>query len=184
MSMSKIAKFNKAFDQFLNERNAALHHKAIEVILREAGLLDEFNEILKQKDGIQKFFLLWEYAGKVERNRKERRGLKKMGELSKKFYESKDYSHLCELFFDIAFRHFAEYVKLRERDDFMNLTDHDLYNNDLIPPDIFLQYFIIETITKRKDLGWNRGEIIVDQNLACFIVCWNDIYAFFNESAE
>ena len=179
--MNKIKKFDEAYNLFLREEDPVKHRKAVLILMKEAGLEDRFVEISNGKDKIKDFFLLWEYAGKVEKNLKDRKGLKQMGELSKKFYDAKDYFHLCDLFYNIVFRHFAEYARLEERDDFDKITDHDLYEKGLIPSEIFLQYFIMETMVKQSDFAWDRGEEIANKNLACFITCWSDLYDFFNE---
>lgn len=179
--MNKMKNFDKAYNRFLKEKDPAQHRKGVLTLMKETGLEDRFVEIMDGKDKVEDFFLLWEYAGKFEKNRKDRKGLKKMGELSRKFYDAKDYFRICDLFYNIVFRHFAEYARLEERDDFNKITDIDLYEKDLIPSEILLQYFIVETMAKRDDFDWNRGEEIANQNLACFISCWSDLYDFFHE---
>jgi len=177
----EIKDFDAAFDRYLSEKDSALHKKAIQELLKQIDLKDAFDELLSKKNGISDFFIMWERAGKLEKNSVDKKGLKKLGKLSKKFYKKKEYKKLYELFFDMMFRNFADFLDLKARDDFKEITDQDLYEKNIIPSEIFFQYFFIESPVKMKDFDWDRGEEIMKQNLACLIVCFVDIYEFFNE---
>lgn len=177
----KIENFDINFKKYLSEKDPASHKKAIQELLEEVDLKDAFDELLSEKDGVASFFLMWEEAGKLEKNPAEKQGLRRLGRQSKKFYNRKKYKKIYELFFDLMFRNFAEFVDLKNRDDFEKITDHDLYEQGIIPPEIFRQYFLIESPIKMKDFDWKRGEEIMAQNLACLIVCFGDIYEFFHE---
>lgn len=173
--------FEVAFCGYLSEKDPRLHKKAIQEILKAIDLKDAFDELLSEKNGVSSFFLMWEAAGRLEKNSVDKKGLQRMGKLSKKFYSKKEYKKLYELFFDVMFHSFAEFVDLKARADFEEITDQDLYEKDIIPSEIFFQYFLIESPVKMKDFDWNRSEEIMTQNLACLIVCFEDIYEFFNE---
>lgn len=177
----EIKDFDIAFGRYLSEKDPTLHKKAIQELLKEADLKDAFDELLSEKNGIGNFFIMWERAGKLEKNSVDRKGLKKLGKLSKKFYSKKKYKRLYELFFDMMFYNFADFSGLKARDDFEKITDQDLYEKNIIPSEILFQYFLIESPVKMKDFDWNRSEEIMKQNLACLIVCFGDIYEFFNE---
>lgn len=182
-----IKKFDAAYRQFLNEESPKVHKKAVETLLAQVGLKKAYKDFLREPESVKSFFMSWERAGEEETNPEEAVGLKQIGRMSKKLYENKDYRGLAGMFFNITLNHFAEFAKLQERSDFETITDHDLYEKDLIPSEIFSQFFILETPYKRKDFRWNRGEEIANQNLACLAVCFGDIYEFFNykeESAE
>lgn len=81
-------------------------------------------------------------------------------------------------------RNLVDFLRLREREDFEGITDNDLYEKGLIPREIFLQFFLIETLSKTKNFDWDRNEDVINQNLACLIICFSDIYDFFNNSDD
>lgn len=145
---------------------------------------EEFARHLNTKGDVEGFFFLWEYAGKEEEDQKEIPGLRKLGALSKRLYEEQDFRGLSELFYGIVFQHALGLLHLEGRDDFEELTDRDLLTRGLLPPEIFFQFFLLGTLSRRTDFDWDRGEIIAHQNLACFIVCFGDIYEFFHEREE
>ena len=173
--------FDVAFHGYFSEKDSSLHKRAIQELLKEVELKDVFDELLSKKNGVDKFFLMWETAGKLERNSVDKEGLQRLGKLSKEFYNKKEYKKLYELFFNIMFRVFAEFIDLKARDDFKKITDRDLYEKRVVPSEIFLQYFLMESPIKMKDFDWNRSEEIMRQNLACLIICFGDIYEFFHE---
>ena len=183
MKKLDLKKFDDAYLQFVKGADATSHRRAITALLERVGLEEMFARCLAE-DGVKSFFLLWERAGREEEDLKERRGLKALGVLSKRFYEKRDYRELCELFYNMIFRHTAEFLHLEERADFKKLTDHDLYTKGLLPPEIFLQLFLIETPVKNTNFDWDRNEAIAEQNLACLIVCLGDIYDFFHDQEE
>ena len=176
-----IKKFDEEYEQFLIGKDPILHRQAIKTFLSEAELDEWFQEFIDEKDGTQNFFLMWEQAGVEEKDPKEKKGLERLGEQSKKLYNKKDYKKLAELFFNITLRHLADFIHLEDRENFKEITDHDLYTKELIPPAIYLQFFLIETLIKRDDFDWNRSEEITYQNLACLAICFMDINSFFNE---
>ena len=177
----QIKDFDVAFCGYLSEKDPSLHKKAIQEILKEVDLKDAFDELLSEENGVGSFFLMWETAGKLEKNSVDKKGLQRLGKLSKKFYSKKEYKKLYELFFDVMFRSFAEFINLESRDDFKEITDQDLYEKNIIPSEIFFQYFLMESPIKMKDFDWDRSEEIMIQNIACLIICFKDIYEFFNE---
>src|SRR3989344_5651610 len=181
MKKSTTKEFDAAYEEFARGKGPISHQKAIEMLLSQFGLEEEFGQALREEDRIRDFFLLWERAGREEEDPKERAGLKKLGEMSKKLYETGEYRALSELFYDVVFRNLADFLRLQERNDFEELTDHDLYTKNLLPPEIFLQFFLLESLVKRDDFDWNRGNQIAHQNLACLIICFEDIYEFFHE---
>ncbi len=181
MKDKKIEKFDEAYKQFLAGKDPLIHCQAIKTLLSESELGEWFTEFIKEKESVKNFFFMWEYASIKERDPEEKKGLKIIGIQSKKFYNQKDYRKLVELFFNITLRHLVDFIHLEEQKDFKKTTDYDLYEKGLIPSEIFLQFFLIETMTKGNDFNWSRGEEIAEQNLACFVVCFSDINAFFNE---
>lgn len=180
MKNRNIKKFDEAYKQFLSEKDSLMHLKAIKTLLSESDLKEWFIEFIEEKDSVKNFFLMWKYAYKYENNQKQKEGLKKLGIQSEKLYIEKNYKKLTELFFDIMLRHLVDFIHLEDREDFEEITDVEIYTKGLIPSEIYLQFFLIETMIKRKDFNWNRGEVITNQNLACFSVCFLDINAFFN----
>ncbi|MFH0923611.1 MAG: hypothetical protein V1825_02655 [Candidatus Falkowbacteria bacterium] len=178
---NQIKNFDVAFDRYFSEKDPDLHKKAIQELLKNVDLKDAFDELLSKKNGVSSFFLMWEAAAKSEKNSVDKKGLQKLGKLSKEFYIKKEFQKLHELFFDIIFRSFAEFASLENRDDFEKITDQDLYEKNIIPSEIFFQYFLAESPIKNKDFNWDRNEEIIRQNLVCLIVCFSDIHEFFHE---
>lgn len=174
-------KFDINFKKYFEEKDIVLHREAIDGLLGKIDLQDAFIELLDEKDGVENFFFMWERAGELEKNHVEKKQLQKLGKLSKEFFNKKEYKKLYELFFDIMLNNFTNYVKLRNRKDFDKITDLDLYDKSIIPPEIFLQYFLMESPIKMKKFDWKRNKEIMMQNLACLIICFGDIYEFFNE---
>ena len=180
MKNIKEQKFDEAYESFLKETNPELHNKAIILLLSYSKLDNEYKKFVKDKDEVESFFLMWEYASETAETPEDKNGLEQIGNMSKKLYHQRKYLKLLELFFNLIFRHFVDFVELKDRKDFNKITDHDLYKKNLIPSEIFLQFFIVETFIKREDFDWKRNEEIMKQNLACFIVCFEDIYSFLN----
>lgn len=181
MKNKQIKDFDIAFQKYLSENDSVLHKKAIQELLKGIDLKDAFDELLSKQDSVSSFFLMWQEAGKLEKNPVEKKGLKKLGKLSKKFYKKKAYKKLYELFFNLMLNNFAKFIDLENRDDFKEITDHDLYEKGIIPSEILPQYFLIEAPVKMKNFDWERNEDIMRQNLVCLIVCFGDIYEFFHE---
>lgn len=177
----QIKDFDVSLQEYFSEKEPSLHKKAIRELLREADLEDSFDELASKGNGVEKFFLMWETAGKAEKNSPDKEGLQRLGKLSKEFYGKKEYKKLYELFFDIMFNDFARYANLRNRKDFEKITDRDLYEKNIVPSEIFLQYFLMESPIKSGGFDWNRSEEIMKQNLACLVICFGDIYEFFHE---
>lgn len=173
--------FDAAFQRYLLEQDPALHKKAIQELLKKIDLKDAFDELLNEKNSVERFFLMWEKAEKLEKNSADKKGLQRLGKLSKEFYAKKEYKKLYELFFDIILHSFTEFADLENRGDFKEITDQDLYEKNIIPSEIFLQYFLVESPVKIKDFDWNRSEEIMKQNFVCLIVCFGDIHKFFHE---
>ncbi len=178
----KMQKFNKEYDQFLFEKDAEPHRKAVSGLLSRVGLSGEYNRILKDKNAVSRFFLAWGDAARKEKDPNEQKSLEKLGKLSEEYFNKKDYRSLSRLFANLAFQNLVDFTHLKEREDFEEITDHDLYEKGLIPKEIYLQFFLLETLSKMGKFDWNRNEYVINQNLACLIVCFGDIYDFFNES--
>lgn len=178
----QIKNFDADFEGYFLEKDPVLHKKAIQNLLKRIDLKDVFDELLSEENGVGKFFLMWEMAGELEEKKSaDKNGLQRLGSLSKEFYSKKEYEKLYELFFNTMFHGLAEFINLKSRDDFESITDQDLYEKDVIPSEIFFQYFLMESPVKMKDFDWNRNEEIMRQNLACLIVCFGDIHEFFHE---
>lgn len=181
MKNSKTKKFDINFKKYFDEEDPVSHRKAVARLLKEVDLKDDFDELLSEKNRLGSFFLMWGKAGKSGKNSVDKKGLQKLGKLSKEFYSKKEYKKLYELFFNIMLRNFAEFADLEARDDFKKITDLDLYEKRIIPSEIFFQYFLMESPIKMKDFNWNRNEEVMRQNLACLVICFGDIYEFFHE---
>ncbi len=122
----QIKDFDVAFNGYRSEKNLALHKKAIQWLLKEVDLQDAFDELLSKKNGIGNFFLMWKTAGKLEKNTVDKKGLQRLGKLSKKFYSKKEYKKLYELFFDMMLHSLAEFAdleSLRIQKDFPGFKD-------------------------------------------------------------
>ena len=179
-----MQKFDEKYRQFLFEKDAEVHRKAVRSLLSSVGLAKMYDYTIKDKNAIPNFFLAWKIAAKEEEDPNERKGLESLGKLSEKYFNKKDYRALSKLFADVVLRHLAEFIHLEEREDFEEITDNDLYEKGLIPEEIYLQFFLIETLSKTKDFDWARNENVINQNLACLVVCFGDIYDFFNASEK
>lgn len=171
-------KFKIIFEQFSSELDPAVHREAVATLLREIDLDDLYQDLLDEPNAILNFFSSWKKAAEEEDDPKEAAALRQMSIDSLKLLNQKNYRELSEMFFDITFKHLAEFLNLESREDFEKLTDHDLYKKSLIPNEIFLQMFLLETLFKSKDFRWDRDNKIIKQNLTCLIVCFGDIYSF------
>lgn len=72
----QLKNFDTAFEAYLSEKDPALHKKAIQELLKEIDLKDAFDELLNRKSGVENFFLMWEKAGKLEKNPVEKKDAK------------------------------------------------------------------------------------------------------------
>lgn len=178
--MKNKSEFDVAYNDFLYEKDVQKHHHSIRTLLSEINLENEFSLLIDEENGVRNFFLLWEKAGLLEQDQTERQGLKALGVRSKILYKKKNYKELCELFEVTVLRHIVEHINLESRSDYEDITDQDLFTQKLIPEEIYFHYFILGTLAKANDFDWNRGEKIAEQNLACMIACFEDIYGFLN----
>lgn len=184
MPSSKIKneEFGKSYEDFVSSNNPVFHRKAIEKMLGMVGLGSKFKRFLKFGTKIIED-IYCNFANNVEEDwvkEGEKEPIRKIGALFKKFYEKGDYLNFVDTGYMMIFRNLVDFLELRKRKDFDKLTDDYLFKKSLLPKDIFLQYFLIETMVKNKSFSWNRNLKIIDQNLICFDVCFTDIYAFFN----
>jgi len=176
-----MEKFDRAYNQFLFEKDAGAHKKAAHDLLSTIGLAEKYYFFLDDRKKISNFFLCWRRGVENETDENEKRGLEQPGKLAQKHFTEKNYKELCKLFAGLALRHISEFLNLKNRADFEQITDFDLYEKNLLPNEILLQFFLLETLSKTEDFDWDRGEEIIEQNLACLIVCFSDIYEFLNE---
>lgn len=181
-SKIKNEELEESYKNFISSNNSVSHRKAIEKMLGIVGLKSEFKRSLKF--GTERIIDVYcnfgdaAYEDWVKEEEKE--SIKNIGALFKRYYKEKDYRKFVETGYNLMFKNLADYLKLAERNDFQVLTDDDLYKENLLPKEIFLQYFLIETMIKNKSFDWHRGQEIINQNLVCFDVCFSDIYAFLN----
>lgn len=181
-SKIKNEELEESYRDFVSSNNSVFHRKAIEKMLGMVGLGSKFKGSLKFGAKIIED-IYCNFANNVEESwvkEEEKEPILKIGTLFKKFYKEKDYRKFVETGYNLIFKNLADYLRLPERKDFQDLTDEDLYKKNLLPKEIFLQYFLIETMVKNKSFDWKRSQKIIDQNLICFDVCFTDIYAFFN----
>ena len=179
-----MQEFDTAYETFLAGTNPKEHRRAIKTMLSEIDLDGEFLSLLDEDDGVETFFLIWEQAAELEEDENERPSLRELGKKSKQLYQDRRYAELCSMYGQIALVHLCGFLQVHERADFEDLTDHDLFEKGLLPSEIFLQYFLLETLGKVGGVDWDRDEEIVRQNLACMVICFTDINAFFNEDDE
>jgi len=178
----KEEELEESYKDFVSSNNSVSHRKAIEKILGMTGLRREFKRSLKY--GIDKvndtYCNFGEAAGEKRVKEEEREPIRKVGALFRKFYKNKDYRNFVDTGYMMILRNLVDTLKLKELKNYDKLTDDDLYKKGLLPREIFLQYFLIESMVKNKSFDWNRDQRIIEQNLICFDVCFSDIYAFFN----
>lgn len=176
----KDQKIDKAYNAFLLEDKTGRHRKAICYLLSGTDLDGLYKDVLKDKEGIADFFLMWERAACEEMDEKEAASLFELAKYSKKYFNSKQYKKLGKIYCELAFRHVCKYLEIESRDDFNELTDVDLVTKKIIPSEILMPYFLLETLAKNDKFDWNRNEEISVQNLACLITCFTDIFDFIN----
>jgi len=180
--MNTADTFSTAYGQFLYEIDPQRHRGAIRELLKPAGLANEFMDLIKEKDAVEGFFHMWAHAAELEEDPNDKKGLAHLGRESQRLYDRQDYTDLCDVFYGQIFQNLADFLRLKERSDFEELTDHDLFAKHLLPDEIYIQFFLVGTLAKNKQFEWNRGEAIARQSLACMIVCFGGMYDFFHES--
>lgn len=111
-------------------------------------------------------------------SRVDRKAMAKMGELAIEAHENKDYRKVVSLAEGLVFQHLAEYLQLTKRSDYALLTDHDLFKKEIIPHEIFFQYFFLESLAKDKKFNWAREEKIINQAFIFAGICFADIYDY------
>lgn len=179
---NKKWEFEESYNDFVSSKNIVSHRKAIKNLLGTIGLKNEFNRRLKYGvEGVKYTYCTFGEAAKENWvNEEEREPIRKIGALFKKFYKNRDYRNFVDTGNTMILRNLVDVLKLKERKDFDKLTDDSIFNKGLLPGEIYLQYFLIESMVKNKSFDWKRDQRIIEQNLICFDVCFSDIYAFFN----
>lgn len=113
----------------------------------------------------------------------ERKSLEQVGILTREYFTKKAYSSFAKMVFALTIESFAEKYDLGLVDE--QLTEvqiEDIYNT--IPSEIYLQTFLLESMSDDSAFNWNRDAVIIEQSLLALTVCFSDIYAFLTEEDD
>lgn len=147
----QVSEFDRAYEDFIRANDAPAHRRAIKRLLAEVELSDAFEDVLCEGgEQLKSFFLSFEDFARSEKDPKEREAVRELGRVVKKYWERDELAELADVFFGLAFRHVADFLKLKKRKDFEELTDHELYTKDILPAEIFLQFFFWKPLQKAR----------------------------------
>ena len=180
----KVQEFDNAYKLFTSSENPLEHHRSLEILLAKIGLKSKFKQELKL--GSEVVIDLFKSFNKATRedciSETEYLSLKKVGKLFSEYMVENRYDKFSDLAFSLVLQNIIDLIELQEKGDFKEYTITDLYEKKLLPNEIFLQFFIMETLANNKVYKWKRNQTIIDQSLVCLAVCFEDIYDFLNHS--
>lgn len=180
----KIQEFDNAYKLFTSSENPLEHRRSVELLLAKIGLKSKFKRELQS--GSELVIKLFKSFKKVTQedcvSKAEYQSLKKVGQLFTGFNKEKKYDKFADLAFSLALQNIIDFLGLPKKGNFEEYTIHDLYDKKLLPNEIFLQFFILETLANNRAYKWNRNKIIIGQSLVCLEVCFEDIYDFLNHN--
>lgn len=178
--MNNQDNFNFNFERFTSSIDPKEHKESTRRLLSQIKLEDEFNARLNEGSKlIKNFFQSFKNASlDTSIPEIERISMVKIGSQATRYIKNNQYHKLADLAFNLVFRNLTDFLQLSKRKDFNKLTFQNLYHKRLLPPEVFFQFFLLETLANEKIYNWNRNKIIVDQSLVCLEVCFSDIYRF------
>ncbi len=113
----------------------------------------------------------------------ERKSLEQVGALTREYFSQKAYSSFAKMVFALTLESFAEKYDLGlDEDRLTEIHAEDIYNS--IPSEIYLQTFLLESMSDETTFNWNRDSTIIEQSLLALTVCFSDIYAYLTEEEE
>ncbi len=170
---------------FTSSHDATEHEKVIVAMLDSLDLDLEYKK-MKREGGLSRILSIFssfsDTAGEELLNDYELKSLQQVGELTRKYFATGSYDAFAQVIFSLILESYIEYYEL----------DMPLHNDEKIihaiyakiPPDIYLQTFLLETLSESTQFNWGRDEVIVVQSLIVLTVCFSDIYAFLTEYDE
>lgn len=180
----KLGEFDNAYTLFTSSGDSIQHRQSIETILAKIGLKSKFKrELQLGSEQVIDLFKSFKEATREDCiSEAEYLSLRNVGKLFTKYTVEKRYDKFSDLAFSLALQNIIDFLELPKKRDFEEYTITDLYEKRLLPNEIFLQFFILETLANNKAYKWNRNQTIIDQTLVCLSVCFEDIYNFLNYS--
>lgn len=180
----QVQEFDNAYELFTSSEDPLEHRRSVEILFAKIGLKSKFKQELQL--GSKQVIDLFKSFKKATRedciSDIEHQSLKKVGELFTRYDNEKKYDKFADLAFSLALQNIIDFLGLPKKGDFEEYTINDLYDKKLLPNEIFLQFFILETLANNRVYKWNRNKIIIGQSLVCLEVCFEDIYDFLNHN--
>lgn len=159
----KVQEFDNAYKLFTSSEDPLEHLRSVEILLAQIGLKTKFKRELQL--GSEQAIDLFKSFKKATR---------------KDCISDVEYQSL--LAFSLALQNIIDLLGPQKKSNFKEYTITDLYEKKLLPNGIFLQFFILETLSNNKVYRWNRNQTIIDQSLICLAVCFEDIYDYLNQN--
>ncbi|MBI3103731.1 hypothetical protein HYZ05_02215 [Candidatus Daviesbacteria bacterium] len=180
----KVQEFDNAYKLFTSSNDPLEHRMSVEILLAKIGLKSKFKRELQL--GSEQVIDLFKSFKRATRkdciSNVEYQSLKKVGKLFTEYTAKNRYDKFSDLAFSLALQNIIDLLGLRKKSNFKEYTITDLYEKKLLPNGIFLQFFILETLSNNKVYRWNRNQTIIDQSLICLAVCFEDIYDYLNQN--
>ncbi len=171
---------------FTTTHDANLHKTAILQMLDPLDLDIEYKK-LNQDGGLNRVMDIFASFSEIEDDdlvtEYERKSLEQVGALTREYFKQKAYSSFAKMVFALTLESFAEKYDLGlDEDQLTEVRVEDVYNT--IPSEIYLQTFLLESMSDESAFNWNRDTVIIEQSLLALTVCFSDIYAFLTEDDE
>lgn len=171
---------------FTTTHDAELHKTALLQMLDPLDLDIEYKK-LNQEGGLDRVMTIFSSFSDINDDELvteyERKSLEQVGALTKEYFAKEAYSSFAKMVFALTLESFGEKYDLGVEDE--ELTEvkiEDIYN--IIPSEIYLQTFLLESMSDETAFNWNRSPIIIEQSLLALTVCFSDIYAFLTEEDD
>jgi hypothetical protein len=174
----------KEIDRLVYEKDPVLHKEAIQTLLRPRSLEDDFLNLAQDKEELEKFFHLCEFAGRASDDSEEGADLREFGKKVGNAYKKKNYDELCRLLLAMALAQLSDFIDLDENKYPEIFGPTVFFEKGLVPEPIIPEFFLLTTIAGLEGFDWKRGEKIATQNLVCFVVCFAEILQYFHDEED
>lgn len=184
--LMELHEFRDYLRIFTTTHDSVMHKDAILRMLDPLDLDIEYKK-LDQNGGLERVKSIFASFSEIEEGdlvtEYERKSLEQVGTLTKEYFDQKAYSSFAKMVFALTLESFSEKYDLGlDEDRLSEVRVEDIYDN--IPSEIYLQTFMLESMSDDSSFNWNRDEVIIEQSLLALTVCFSDIYVFLSEEDD
>lgn len=159
----------------LHSDNPRAQLNAVKRTLKEIDGWVIFEDIIKKggREEVRKRLRMFkEIAEENESiNQEEKKSAKRISDIALDYFDHRKFQELSNLLFNIVVDHLREFVGFEEPEGW---TISDLYQ--IMPDEVFLPFFLLESLTREDGYDWNRKGKIIENGLILLITSFQLFY--------